>query len=59
MIPACAEGLTDKAVAQRFGVTPRTVGKWRRRFRAAGVEGLHDELRPGRPGPMTTRRSRP
>ncbi len=26
-----------------------TVGKWRRRDRAVGLEGLHDELRPGRP----------
>lgn len=49
MILASAEGLTNTAVARRFGVTPQTVGKWRRRFRAAGVEGLHDELRPGRP----------
>ncbi len=44
-----SEGLANSAVARRFGVTPQTVGKWRRRFRAAGVEGLHDELRPGRP----------
>ena len=49
MILASAEGLTNTAVARRFGVTPQTVGKWRRRFLAAGVEGLHDELRPGRP----------
>ena len=49
MILASAEGSTNSAVALRFGVTPQTVGKWRRRFRAAGIEGLHDELRPGRP----------
>ena len=49
MILASAEGLTNAAVARRFGVTPQTVGKWRRRFRVAGIEGLHDELRPGRP----------
>ena len=49
MILASAEGLSNAAVARRFGVTPQTVGKWRRRFRAAGIEGLHDELRPGRP----------
>ena len=49
MILAGAEGLTNTAVARRLGVTPQTVGKWRRRFRAAGVKGLHDELRPGRP----------
>ena len=48
MILASAEGLTNTAVARRFGVTPQTVGKWRPRFRAAGVEDLHDELRPSR-----------
>ena len=26
----------------------QAVGKWRRRFLERGVEGLHDELRPGR-----------
>ena len=41
IILASAEGLTNAAVAQRVGVTPQTVGKWRRRFRAAGIEGLH------------------
>ena len=49
MILASAEGSTNAAVARRVGVTPQTVGKWRRRFRAAGIQGLHDELRPGRP----------
>ena len=49
MILASAEGLNNSAVAQRLGVTPQTVGKWRRRFREAGIEGLHDEIRPGRP----------
>ena len=49
MVLASAEGLTNAAVAKRVGVTPHTVGKWRRRFREAGVQGLHDELRAGRP----------
>ena len=48
-ILASAEGLTNTAVARRVGATSHTVGKWRRRFRVAGIEGLHDELRPGRP----------
>ena len=30
-------------------MTGLTVGKWRRRYRARGLEGLHDERRPGRP----------
>jgi putative transposase len=25
------------------------VGKWRQRYLDLGIEGLHDELRPGRP----------
>ncbi len=25
------------------------MGKWRKRYRDLGLEGLHDELRPGRP----------
>ena len=49
MVLACAEGLTNAAVAARLGASPSAVGKWRRRFLERGVEGLHDELRPGRP----------
>jgi putative transposase len=32
-----------------MGLTGMTVGKWRKRFRKLGLEGLHDELRSGRP----------
>ena len=49
MILASAEGLTNRAVAERVGASPQAVGKWRRRFLERGVQGLHDELRPGRP----------
>ena len=45
----CADGLSNKEVAERVGVTQMTVGKWRRRFIERGIEGLHDEFRPGRP----------
>ena len=40
IILASAEGLTNTAVAKRVGVIPHTVGKWRRRFREAGMQGL-------------------
>jgi transposase len=32
-----------------MGLTGMTVGKWRKRFLELGLEGLHDELRHGRP----------
>ena len=49
IVLACAEGLTNTAVADRLGTSLPTVGKWRRRFPEQGVQGLHDGLRPGRP----------
>ena len=49
IILACGEGLTNTAVAQRLDVSLSAVGKWRRRFLERGIQGLHDELRPGRP----------
>ena len=39
MILLCAEGRTDKDVAERLGVIGRTVGKWRRRFVRDRIEG--------------------
>lgn len=49
IVLACAAGDTNTAVAKRFGVRGSTVGKWRQRYLDLGLEGLHDELRPGRP----------
>ena len=45
----CAAGMSNKAVAEELDVSPLTVGKWRKRFVEGGTEGLHDELRSGRP----------
>jgi transposase len=44
-----AEGLENKAIAQRVGAVENTVGKWRRRFAEHRLDGLYDEPRPGRP----------
>ena len=49
MVLLCAQGMSNNAVADRVGVTPQTVGKWRRRFLEAGPAGLLDEPRPGAP----------
>jgi transposase len=44
-----AEGLENKEICANLDVDPNTVGKWRRRFSERRVDGLLDELRPGRP----------
>jgi putative transposase len=49
IVLACGSGETNTTIAKRMGVTGMTVGKWRKRYREFGIEGLHDELRPGRP----------
>jgi transposase len=55
-IVLCAEsGLTNTAIAAQLGTTTMTVAKWRRRFAERGVEGLHDEPRPGAPRRITDR----
>ena len=49
IILRCGDGLPSKAVACELGVHEHTVGKWRRRFLKDRIEGLLDEVRPGRP----------
>jgi transposase len=44
-----AEGARNDEIAQEMGVTPQTVGKWRRNFLKRGVDGLLDQPRPGAP----------
>jgi transposase len=49
IVLAAADGRPNTAIATDERVTPRTVGKWRRRFQQLGPEGLLDEPRPGAP----------
>ena len=49
----CASGKTNGQVAERLGLDPATVGKWRRRFVERRLDGLHDEPRPGVPRTIT------
>jgi transposase len=53
IVLGCAEGLTNKEVAARERVSQPTVGKWRRRFVEARLDGLVDDPRPGRPASVT------
>ena len=49
IVLACARGEANASIARRMGVSNATVGKWRKRYRMQGTEGLHDEPRSGRP----------
>ena len=37
---ACDAGETNTSIAKRMGLTGMTVGKWRKRYRELGLEGL-------------------
>src|SRR5580693_7713462 len=44
-----AEGIANRIIAERCGVSVPTISHWRRCWREQGIAGLHGELRPGRP----------
>lgn len=45
----CSEGKSNMMVAHQLDTTRETVGRWRKRFMEVGLDGLHDEPRPGAP----------
>jgi transposase len=49
MIGLAGHGLSVPAIAKAVGMEARTVRLWLRRFDAAGLDGLHDAPRSGRP----------
>ena len=49
IVLACLQGKRNDAVAREIGVRPNTVGRWRQRFAARGLQGLRDEPRTGKP----------
>jgi transposase len=53
IVLACADGLTNSAVAVREAVTRPTVGRWRQRFVDHRCAGLLDEPKPGAPRTIT------
>ncbi|MDX6354930.1 MAG: hypothetical protein QOF98_1833, partial [Streptomyces sp.] len=44
-----AEGLRDAEISRRLGVSRQTVGTWRHRWQSAGLPGLEQRPRTGRP----------
>jgi transposase len=53
VVLAAAEGRSSKEIASELGCNADTVSKWRVRFAQRGVDGLHDEPRPGKPRTIT------
>lgn len=53
IVLAAAEGEKSTDIAESLNCTGSTVGKWRRRFAERGLDGLHDEPRPGKPRQIT------
>ena len=49
IVLAAADGEPSGEIADRLSCHPSTVGKWRGRFARRGLDGLHDEPRPGKP----------
>jgi transposase len=49
IVLAAADGGHNGLIAERLGLCRSTVGKWRERFAAHRLDGLHDEPRPGAP----------
>jgi transposase len=53
IVLGCADGGTNARVAETLGCSAVTVGKWRARFVSGRLDGLVDEVRPGRPAVIT------
>jgi transposase len=49
IVLAAADGERSNEIAARLGCSTQTVGRWRGRFARRGLDGLHDEPRPGKP----------
>src|SRR5271170_2494946 len=56
IILKCSENLSDRRVGALLRTSNGTVGLWRRRFLARGVDGLLDEPRAGAPRQMDDER---
>lgn len=56
LVLMAADGLSNAAIAEKLQLSPQSVCKWRQRYLQQGLQGLHDELRPGRPRSISDER---
>ena len=49
LVADAQRGDRSAEIADRMGVSPRSVERWVRRYNAEGIEGLADRRRPGQP----------
>jgi len=53
IVLSCGEGMSNSKIARKLHITGATVGKWRERYRASGLDGVLDEPRVGAPRKIT------
>ena len=51
-----ADGVTNTAISEKLGMSQQSVCLWRKRYLEHGIQGLHDELKPGRPRTISDER---
>jgi putative transposase len=49
LVLMAADGLSSTAIAEHLDLSQQSVCLWRQRYLSRGFQGLHEELRPGRP----------
>src|SRR5208337_3942673 len=49
LVLMAAEGLPSSVISEKLGLSQQSVCLWRRRYLQQGIQGLHDELKAGRP----------
>jgi putative transposase len=49
LVLLAADGLPSSVISDKLGLSQQTVCLWRRRYLQQGIQGLHDELKAGRP----------
>lgn len=49
LVLMAADGASNNAIAEQLGLSHQSVCLWRKRYLAHRIQGLHEELRPGRP----------